>query len=273
MIVGDRDGGVDVYLDAARAGDAHEAGFVEDGEYTSVYRVDGAVLELLDDDGYVVVDLSGEVDEAGLRSLIRDYLRRRPIAPSTASPLDFAEAWLRADWDFQRSRRPRWLHRRMNPASPPTRGELVAPPGAPAPRLVRPWLLREVVAEVLARLPEGAVRVEEAAAGDRATFHLLPRAAGAVDVLLLHGLTRVDVCIAGSAPIEIAAPENVNYGPPHRFWRDDVHDVLIAVSQGEAVVALDAAGLAHMVELPGGRLGVSAQGRARWPASRPCAWD
>jgi len=161
VLAADRDDGVDVYVDAVRAGDAHEVGIVEDGEYTSVYRVDGALLELLDDDGYIVVDLSGEVDEAGLRSLIRDYLQRHPIAPVTASPLDFAEAWLRADWEFERSRRPRWLHRRVNPASPPAREELVAPPGAPVPRLVRPWLLREVVDEVLARLPEGAVRVEE----------------------------------------------------------------------------------------------------------------
>lgn len=94
-----------------------------------------------------------------------------------------------------------------------------------------------------------------------------------MDVLLLHGLTQVDVCIGGSAPIEIAAPENVNYGPPHRSWRDDVRDVLLAVSRGQAVVALDAAGIAHMVELPGGRLGVSVHGRAQWPSSLPAAWD
>lgn len=273
VFIGDRDGNVDVYVDAKAAGDAHEVIEVEDGEYPSAYRVDGAVLELLDDAGHVVVDLTGEVDEQGLRSLISQYAQRRPSAPAPAPPIDYAEAWLRAEWESGRSRWPRWLSRRMGPASPPTKQELTAPPGAPTPRLVRPWLLRGLVEQMLAPLPEGAVSVvEETVAGD-ATLHLVPHAAGAVDVMLRHSLTGVDVCVAGSAPIEITAPENVNYGPPDRFWQDDVRDVLNAVSRGEALVALDARGMADMVELPGGRLGVTVHGRPQQPTSRPAAWD
>lgn len=273
VFIGDRDGNIDVYVDAKAAGDALEVIDVEDGEYPSAYRVDGAVLELLDDDGLAVADLTGGVDEQGLRSLISQYTLRRSTAPASSPPLDYAEAWLRAEWEFQRSRWPRWLRRRLGPASPPTREELAAPLGAPSPRLVRPWLLRGLVDEVLASLPEGAVSVVEGAVGGDATLHLVPRAAGAVDVMLSYGLTRVDVCVADSAPIEITAPENVNYGPPDRFWQDDVRDVVRAVSRGEALVALDAHGMADMVEIPGGRLGVTVHGRPRQPTSRPAAWD
>lgn len=271
VFIGDRDGTLDVYVDAVDAGEALELIDVQEGELPSAYRVDGAGLELLDDDGLVAVDLSGDVDEAGLQSLISGYAQQDLTAPQVSPPLDYAEAWMRAEWEFERSRWPRWLHRRLNPANPPTRGELAAPPGAPAPRLVRPWLLREVVQEVLAPLPEGAVAVVEETVGAYATVHLRARAAGAVDVLLRYRLTGVDV--AGSAPIEIAAPDNVNYAPPNRFWRDDVRDVLFAVSRGQVVVILDPTGVATRVDVPGGRLGVTVHGRPQQPTRRPSAWD
>lgn len=272
VFVEDRDGRVEVYIDATRAGQALEVIDVEDGEYPSAYRVDGAVLELLDDDGLVVLDLSGEVDEAGLRSLIDGHAHQR-VSPPAGSPLDVAQAWLGQEWQSARSRWPRWLHRRLNPSRPPSREELAAPPGIAAPQLVRPWLLREVVEEALAFLPEGAVRIIEESAGADATLHLRPRAAGAVDVLVRQRrLSWVDVFVAGSAPIEITAPHNVNYAPPHRFWQDDVREILSAVARGQALVALNTTGAADMVELPGGRLGTFIHGTPHQPTTRPPAW-
>lgn len=272
VFVGDRDGNVEVYVDATRAGQALEVIDVEDGEYPSAYRVDGAVLELLDDGGLVVLDLSGEVDEPGLRSLIDGYVHARATPPA-GSPLDVAQAWLDQEWEQARSRWPRWLHRRLNPSHPPSRDELASPPGIAAPRLVRPWLLREVVEEVLASLPAGVVRAIEEMEGADAALHLRPRAAGAVDVLLRHRLSGVDVFVAGSAPIEITAPESINYALPHRFWQDDVREILYAVSRGQALVVLNSTGAADTVELPGGRLGVSVHGTPSGPATRPPAWS
>lgn len=272
VFVGDRDGGLDVYVDAARAGQALEVIDVEDGEYPSAYRVDGAVLDLLDDDGLVVLDFSGEVDEAGLRALIDGHAHQRATPPA-GSPLDVAQVWLSQEWESARSRRPRWLHRRLNPSRPPSREELAAPPGIAAPRLVRPWLLREVVEEALAFLPQGAVHVVEETAGADTMLHLRPGAAGAVDVLVRQRrLSWVDVFVAGSAPIEITAPYNVNYAPPHRFWQDDVREVLSVVARGQALVALNPTGAADAVELPGGRLGAFIHGTPHQPTTRPPAW-
>lgn len=106
----------------------------------------------------------------------------------------------------------------------------------------------------------------------RATLHLHPGAAGAVGVVLFHSLTGVDAVVGNSAAIEITAPCNVNYGRPERTWGEDVRDVLQAVSRGQVLLGEDDAGRLVMVDVPGGRLGVSIGHRDRLRTRHPATW-
>ena len=145
MFVATRDGDLEVYPNAGRAGDHLEVIDVEDGEYPAAYRVDGAVLAPLIQGQRVVLLPTGELDEAGLREVIGNYARRVPSAPRATTPLDFAESWLQEQWQRRWPRRPQWLDRRLHGMAPPRRAELAAPPDGPGPGLVRPQRLREVV--------------------------------------------------------------------------------------------------------------------------------
>ena len=272
VFVATRDGDLEVYADAARAAGHMEVVDVEDGEYASAHRVDGAVLAILVQGKRVELVATGEVAEVGLHALIEDHARRPPSAPGGATPLDVAEAWLVWQWEHRWPRWPAWLDRRLHGSGPPGREELAAPPGGPGPGLVRPQRLREVVDEVIAALPPGAVSITEGTEHGQEILHLRPRAHGAVDVLLVHHLMGVDVVVADSSPIEITAPYNINCGPPELAWDEDVHEVLHATSRGQVLIGEDA-GRVVMVDVPGHRLGANTSLRGRVRTRRPAAWD
>lgn len=272
FVVG-QDGDLDVYVDAAQAADDLEAIDVEDGEYVA-YRVDGAVLNIVTEDELVVMDLSGELDSAGLEAAITAYVRQVPSANlSATTPLDFAEAWLHREWSSRASSWPRWLsRRRMRGTRPPTREQLAAPAGQPRPQLVHPGRMRELVDEALAVLPPEAATVTEDVVHGEASLHLIPRTTGAVDVLIQYTLMGVDVVVANSAPMEISAPNNMNAGPPERPWDDDVRDILHAVFQGLVLVGVDDTGQVHEVKMPGDRLGVASHFHGTLQSHRAPAW-
>jgi len=274
VFVVSENGDLAVYVDAAQAAADLEAIDVEDGEYPFAYRVDGAVLAILTEGELVVLDLTGEVDAAGLDAAIKAHLRQvTSTDPSAASPLDFAEVWLHREWVSRASSWPRWLsRRRARGTRPPTREQLAAPAGQPRPQLVHAGRLRELVGEVLAALPLGAVTVTESVVHGEASVHLAPRTEGAVDVLIRHTLMGVDVFVADSAPMEISAPNNVNYGPPERPWDDEVHDILRAVSQGLVLVGVDDAGQICKVQMPDDRLGVEGHPHSTLQTRRAPAW-
>jgi hypothetical protein len=78
--------------------------------------------------------------------------------------------------------------------------------------------------------------------------------------------------IGDSAAIAITASYNVDYGPPERTWDEDVRDVLQAVSRGQVLLGEDDAGQVVMVDIPGGRLGVSIGHRDRLRTRHPATW-
>ncbi|WP_123378933.1 hypothetical protein [Pseudokineococcus lusitanus] len=129
VFVLDRDGDLDVYADAAYAAGSMEFLMVEDDEYVTAYRVDGAVLAIASvrKEERVVLTLTGEVDAAALQALVDDAVRRSPAGTATAgvvTPLDYAEAWFAGEWNRRWVRWPHWLDRWLHGAGPWTREQL-----------------------------------------------------------------------------------------------------------------------------------------------------
>lgn len=272
VFVGTRDGDLEVYADAAAAAGDLEAVDVQDGEYPFACRVDGAVLAIFTEDERVVLDLTGDVDQARLRALIEAYAPSAPGAPRALAPLDFAEQWLDQQWQRRSVRWPRWLDRRMHGSGPPARERLAAPAGRLRPRFVHSWRLRELVDEVVRPLAPAAVSLSEGRLHGRASVRLRPRAPGAVDVLLVYDLWGVDLLVGDSAPIEVSAPRNINYGPPERDWDEDVLEVLRAVSGGQMLIGRDEAGRVALVDIPGSRLGAHIQRSGHLVTCNPAPW-
>jgi hypothetical protein len=120
------------------------------------------------------------------------------------------------------------------------------------------WLdtqqVRQVLWEAIAALPAGAAQLDEAENG---AYLLAPRAADAFEIVVDDSLDGLLVFVADvGAPIEIAAPLNINYGKPNRPWDADLREVISLVASGGALVGRSASGDPLCLVLEGSRMGV-----------------
>jgi hypothetical protein len=120
--------------------------------------------------------------------------------------------------------------------------------------------IRSVIAEVLATLPPGAAEVVESRRRatpypdapehdfDYLELHIVPRAAGALDVTIdvddQHA--GVDVFVGTSPPMELTAPININQDPPRPFL-DVIREVLPEVVAGQVDIGTFPGGDFHLV--------------------------
>jgi hypothetical protein len=108
--------------------------------------------------------------------------------------------------------------------------------------------------EAIAVLPAGAAQLDES---DNGAYLLASRAAEAFPIVVDDYRDGLHVFVADvGAPIEIAAPLNVNYGKPNRPWDEDLREVVSLVAAGAAVVGRTAAGDPLCLVLEGSRMGV-----------------
>jgi hypothetical protein len=114
--------------------------------------------------------------------------------------------------------------------------------------------VRRVLLDVVAALPAGAVSFERTENG---TYRLVPRTADAFPVLVDDYSDGLHVFVADvDAPIEIAAPLNINYGKPNRPWDEDLREVVLLVATGGALVGKAPGGRPLCLVLEGSRMGV-----------------
>jgi hypothetical protein len=106
--------------------------------------------------------------------------------------------------------------------------------------------IRSVIAEVLGALSPDAVKIRESRERirqyperpdldlDCRRLHIVPRAAGAVDLRIdiFDSYGGVDVFVADGLPIELTAPININEDPPRPFL-DVIREVTNEVAAGE----------------------------------------
>ena len=113
----ERQGDLNVFASVSDAAGWMEAIDVEDGG--SAFLHDGTVLDVASASGAVVLTPTEARDLPLLERLLADYRRGLGVATSTVAPLDFANEWLRQDWERRWPRRPVWLARWFRGDSPP----------------------------------------------------------------------------------------------------------------------------------------------------------
>lgn len=146
--------------------------------------------------------------------------------------------------------------------------------------------IRALIAEVLAALPPGAAEVREDRGRlqqypdvpehevDYLELHVVPRAAGAVDITIrvFERFGGVDVFLGDSPPIELTTPMNVNNLPPRPFL-DVIREVAVAVTAGRVDVGAFPESDVQLVEFwdEGGREDHYGRPKARitWSAAAP----
>jgi hypothetical protein len=114
--------------------------------------------------------------------------------------------------------------------------------------------VRQVLLDEMAALPAGAVSLDRTENG---AYRLVPRTADAFPVVVDDYSDGLHVFVADiAAPIEIAAPLNINYGKPNQRWDEDLREVVSLVATGAALVGRAAAGDPICLVLEGSRMGV-----------------
>ncbi len=96
-----------------------EAIDVDGGEYAAAFLHDGTVVEMGTGGETVVLSPSATRDLPRLNDLLTAYEQRVGTEASGRSPIDFANAWLRAEWEQRWPKRPAWLSRRLHGDKPP----------------------------------------------------------------------------------------------------------------------------------------------------------
>ncbi len=109
---------------------------VEAGEYTAAFLHDGTVVNVGTSAETVVLTPTAVRDQRSLGDEIARYQQRVASAPQTVDPLDFANEWLRREWDVRCPKRP---HGSLGActAMPPPRSPMTHP-RCPASRIAAP---------------------------------------------------------------------------------------------------------------------------------------
>ncbi|MBC9819701.1 hypothetical protein [Terrabacter sp. MAHUQ-38] len=95
-----------------------EAVDVDDGEYPAIYTDEGSVVKASLNSETVVLADSGRRDLDDLSNRLARYAEMVDL-PAPTDRLAFANTMLKREWDRQRSRRPRWLFKRIYGETPP----------------------------------------------------------------------------------------------------------------------------------------------------------
>ncbi len=118
VFIFDRDGDLNVFPSLRDAAGWLEAVDVEAGEYKAAFLHDGTVVNVGTSAETVVLTPTAVRDQRSLCDEIARYQQRVASAPQTVDPLDFANEWLRREWDVRWPKRPAWLARRLHGDAP-----------------------------------------------------------------------------------------------------------------------------------------------------------
>ena len=113
-----RDGDLNVFASLQHAAGWMEAVDVEEDEYQAAFLHDGTVVAAGTSDGMVSLTPTASRDLPSLETLLARYQQRVPTAPRASAPFNFANQWLRQEWEAQWPKRPRWLARRLHGDAP-----------------------------------------------------------------------------------------------------------------------------------------------------------
>ena len=118
LIAFGRDDDVAVFRSLDEASGWMEAPDVDAGEYVALFTDSGIVVHASTEADRVVLTITDERVETGLRARIREY-QRRTGASESEDPLEFARHELHREWQQRWPRRPQWLARRVHGDRPP----------------------------------------------------------------------------------------------------------------------------------------------------------
>jgi hypothetical protein len=119
VFVFDREGDLNVFPSLRAASGWLEAVDVDGGEYPAAFLDDGSVVEMSTADQCVVLTATATRDLPRLDRLLTEYQHRVGTGVGGGSARDFANDWLRAEWEQQWPKRPTWLARRLHGDHPP----------------------------------------------------------------------------------------------------------------------------------------------------------
>jgi len=119
LFVFDRENWCSVFRDEAEAAGQLEANDAEAGEYVA-FDQDGTVVEISADGLDVRLRRTDTRDLPQLRRRLARFLDERDIECAGDDVVDIGNAILRAEWEGQWPKRPRWLATRLHGDVPPT---------------------------------------------------------------------------------------------------------------------------------------------------------
>ncbi len=119
VFVFDREGDLNVFPSLRAAGGWLTAADVDGGEYPAAFLDDGSVVEIGTAGEEVVLTATATRDLPRLDHLLSEYQHRvgKPVRDGSAR--DFANDWLRTEWEQRWPKRPAWLARRLHGDHPP----------------------------------------------------------------------------------------------------------------------------------------------------------
>jgi len=119
----DNEGDLNVFPSLQVATGWLEAVDVDGGEYSAAFLDDGSVVELGTAGEEVVLTATATRDLLRLDRLLSQYQHRIGDPVTGGSARDFANDWLRAEWEQRWPKRPVWLARRLHGKHPPQVGD------------------------------------------------------------------------------------------------------------------------------------------------------
>lgn len=114
-----QEGDAMVFTSLADAASYMEAIDVEDGEYAALFLIDGRIVAATTGAENVVLTVTADRDEHGLKRRVREY-RLRAGEPPVDDLVAVANDWLQRDWERRWPRWPHWLTRRRRGEGPPS---------------------------------------------------------------------------------------------------------------------------------------------------------
>lgn len=119
VFVFDRDGDLNVFPSLKVASGWLEAVDVDGGEYPAAFLDDGSLVELGTAGEEVVLTATATRDLPRLDRLLSEYQHGVGKPVDGGSPRDFANDWLRSQWEHRWPKRPVWLAHRLHGNQPP----------------------------------------------------------------------------------------------------------------------------------------------------------
>ena len=119
VFVFDGDGDLNVFPSLRAAGGWLEAIDVDNGEYQAAFLHDGSIVEMGTAGETVLLTPTATRDLPRLDHLLKEYQHRVGTPINAGSALDFANHWLRAEWERRWPKRPAWLARTLHRDPPP----------------------------------------------------------------------------------------------------------------------------------------------------------